>query len=149
MYFRFTDFEIDIARHELRQSGAVVHIEPQVFDLIVHLIRNRDRIVGKDELFDVIWEGRIVSEATLSPASARAARAPRQRQRPESHLHGVFKRGFRFVGDVDEENLRLLLRSSEPLRNRRRPRPGTLVATVELSTLSDAPCCARRSRTWP
>lgn len=45
--FRFADFEIDIARHELRRAGAIVHIEPQVFDLLVHLVRNRDRIVKR------------------------------------------------------------------------------------------------------
>ena len=54
MDFRFADFEIDIARRELRRGGAIVHIEPQVFDLLVHLIRNRDRIVSKDELIEVI-----------------------------------------------------------------------------------------------
>jgi DNA-binding winged helix-turn-helix (wHTH) protein len=43
-----------------------VHVEPQVFDLLVHLLRNRDRVVSKDELFDTIWKGRIVSEAALS-----------------------------------------------------------------------------------
>jgi DNA-binding winged helix-turn-helix (wHTH) protein len=52
--FRFADFEINVARQELRRAGAIVHIEPQVFDLLVHLIRNRDRIVSKDELIDVI-----------------------------------------------------------------------------------------------
>ena len=59
MYFRFAEFEIDIARHELRCAGTAVHIEPQVFDLLVHLIRNRDRIVCKDELIDAI--GRVAS----------------------------------------------------------------------------------------
>ena len=58
--FRFADFEIDSARQELRRAGAIVHVEPQVFDLLVHLVRNRDRIVSKDELFDAIWQGRIL-----------------------------------------------------------------------------------------
>src|SRR5215468_6761543 len=62
----FGEFEIDVARHELRRACAIVHIEPQVFDLLVYLIRHRDRIVGKDELIDSIWQGRIVSDATLS-----------------------------------------------------------------------------------
>ena len=53
--FRFTDFEIDMARRELRRAGATVHVEPQVFDLLVHLIRHRDRFVPKDELIDAIW----------------------------------------------------------------------------------------------
>ena len=54
MNFRFADFEINVARRELRRAGAIVHTEPQVFDLLVHLIRNRDRIVCKDELIDAI-----------------------------------------------------------------------------------------------
>src|SRR5437868_1129042 len=63
--FSFVPFEIDEARRELRRSGQPVHVEPQVLDLLIHLIRNRDRVVSKDELLDVVWEGRIVSEATL------------------------------------------------------------------------------------
>ena len=104
MYFRFTDFEIDVARHELRRAGTIVHIEPQVFDLLVHLIKNRERIVGKDELFDVIWEGRIVSEATLSSRISAARRALRDSGNDQSLIRTVYKRGFRFVGDVDESS---------------------------------------------
>ena len=66
MDFRFGDFEINLARRELRRAGAVVHLEPQVFDLLVHLVQNRDRIVSKDELIDVIWHGRIVSEESAA-----------------------------------------------------------------------------------
>ena len=102
--FRFADFEIDIARRELRRAGAIVHIEPQVFDLLVHLIRNRDRIVGKDELFDAIWQGRIVSEATLSSRISAARRALGDSGNDQSLIRTLHKRGFRFVGDVDEDN---------------------------------------------
>ena len=64
--FSFGDFAIDVARHELRRGGELLSIEPQVFDLLVFLVRNRDRIVSKNELIDVVWLGRVVSEATLS-----------------------------------------------------------------------------------
>ncbi|MGB8244904.1 MAG: winged helix-turn-helix domain-containing protein, partial [Pseudolabrys sp.] len=64
--FRFANFEIDIARHELRHGGEVISIEPQVFDLLVHLVRNRNRIVSREELIDTVWKGRVISEATLS-----------------------------------------------------------------------------------
>jgi adenylate cyclase len=102
--FRFGDFEIDVARQELRRAGAIVHIEPQVFDLLVHLIRNRDRIVSKDELIDVIWQGRIVSEATLSSRISAARRALGDSGNDQSFIRTLHKRGFRFVGDVDEDN---------------------------------------------
>ena len=64
--YRFTEFEIDLSQQELRRLGEAVHIEPQVFDVIVHLVRNHDRIVSKDELIETIWNGRIISEAALS-----------------------------------------------------------------------------------
>ncbi len=99
--FRFADFEINVARQELRRAGAIVHIEPQVFDLLVHLIRNRDRIVSKDELIDVIWQGRIVSEATLSSRISAARRALGDSGNGQSFIRTLHKRGFRFIGDVD------------------------------------------------
>jgi TolB-like protein/DNA-binding winged helix-turn-helix (wHTH) protein/Flp pilus assembly protein TadD len=102
--FRFGDFEINVARQELRRAGAIVHIEPQVFDLLVHLIRNRDRIVSKDELIDVIWQGRIVSEATLSSRISAARRALGDSGNDQSFIRTLHKRGFRFVGGVDEDN---------------------------------------------
>ena len=66
MSITFRDCELDLRQHELRRAGAVVHVEPQVFDLLVLLMKNRDRIVSRDEIIDVIWNGRIVSEAALS-----------------------------------------------------------------------------------
>jgi TolB-like protein len=97
--FRFADFEIDLARRELRRGGAIVHIEPQVFDLLVHLIRNRDRIVSKDELIEVIWHGRIVSEAALSSRISAARRALGDSGNDQSLIRTMYKRGFRFVGE--------------------------------------------------
>jgi TolB-like protein/DNA-binding winged helix-turn-helix (wHTH) protein/tetratricopeptide (TPR) repeat protein len=102
--FRFGDFEIDLARQELRRAGTNVHIEPQVFDLLVHLIRNRDRIVSKDELFDVIWQGRIVSEATLNSRISAARRALGDSGSDQSFIRTLHKRGFRFVSHIDEDD---------------------------------------------
>jgi TolB-like protein len=99
--FRFADFEIDIARQELRRSGVVIHIEPQVFDLLVHLVRNSDRIVSKDELIEVIWHGRVVSEAALSSRISAVRRALGDNGNDQTFVRTLHKRGFRFVGDVD------------------------------------------------
>jgi TolB-like protein/DNA-binding winged helix-turn-helix (wHTH) protein/tetratricopeptide (TPR) repeat protein len=100
--FRFADFEVDLARHELRRDGAVVHIEPQVFDVIVHLVRNRERIVSKDELIDSVWQSRIVSEATLSSRISAARRALGDSGNDQNLIRTLHKRGFRFVGEVRE-----------------------------------------------
>jgi TolB-like protein/DNA-binding winged helix-turn-helix (wHTH) protein/cytochrome c-type biogenesis protein CcmH/NrfG len=103
--FRFADFEIDVARHELRRAGAMLHIEPQVFDLLVHLVRHPDRIVSKDELFDAVWQGRIVSEATLSSRISAARRVLGDSGNDQSFIRTVHKRGFRFVGNIEEAGL--------------------------------------------
>ena len=100
--FRFGNFEIDAARQELRRAGEAVHIEPQVFDLLVHLVQNRDRIVSKDELIETIWRGRIISEAALSSCISAARRALDDNGNDQALVRTLHKRGFRFVGDVDE-----------------------------------------------
>jgi predicted O-linked N-acetylglucosamine transferase (SPINDLY family) len=55
MIVNFGDCEIDVERRELKRANAPVHVEPQVFDLIDYLVRNRDRVVSKDDLIASIW----------------------------------------------------------------------------------------------
>jgi TolB-like protein/DNA-binding winged helix-turn-helix (wHTH) protein len=102
LQYRFAEFEIDLSQQELRRLGEAVHIEPQVFDLIVHLVRNHDRIVSKDELIETIWNGRIISEAALSSRINGARRALGDNGTDQVFIRTLHKRGFRFVGDVQE-----------------------------------------------
>ncbi|MBR0660104.1 winged helix-turn-helix domain-containing tetratricopeptide repeat protein [Neoroseomonas oryzicola] len=103
MPLSFAGHEVDLRRQELRRDGSRVHVEPQVFDLIVHLLRNRDRVVSKDELLDTIWNGRIVSEAALSSRINAARKAVGDDGDRQSLIKTIHKRGFRFVGEVTEE----------------------------------------------
>ncbi len=98
--FRFADIEIDIPRRELRRASELVSIEPQVFDLLVHLVRNHDRIVTKDELIDTVWKGRAISEAALSSRISAARRAIGDSGAEQKLVRTLNKRGFRFVGAV-------------------------------------------------
>src|SRR6266571_5009690 len=66
MLYSFEDFSLDTARRELRRSGALIALQPQVFDLLEYSIRNRERVVSKDDLLAAVWNGRIVSESTMS-----------------------------------------------------------------------------------
>src|SRR4029078_13452718 len=93
--------EIDLSQQELRRLGEAVHIEPQVFDLIVHLVRNRDRVVSKEERIEKIWKGRIIPEAALSSRINGARRALGDNGNDQAMIRTLHKRGFRFVGDVD------------------------------------------------
>jgi tetratricopeptide (TPR) repeat protein len=62
----FGDCEIDLERRELWRAKRAVHVEPQMFDLLVYLLQNRHRVVSKDDLIASVWRGRIVSESTLT-----------------------------------------------------------------------------------
>jgi len=104
MKYRFAEFEIDLSQQELRRLGEPVHIEPQVFDLIVHLVRNHDRIVSKDELIETIWNGRIISEAALSSRINSVRRALGDNGTDQVFIRTLHKRGFRFVGHVQAIN---------------------------------------------
>ena len=66
MVFRFGDHMLDIERRELRRGAQPVALEPQVFDLLVYLVRNRGRVVSKDDLIQGVWGGRIVSDSALT-----------------------------------------------------------------------------------
>ena len=66
MRYLFEDYALDTDRRELRRAGDVLPIAPQVFDLLVFLIRNRERFVSKDELIAAVWHGRIITDYALT-----------------------------------------------------------------------------------
>lgn len=103
MIYRFETFELDLGRRELRDGPRQCDIEPQVFDLLALLIDRRDRVVGKDELFDTIWQGRIVSDSTLSSRIAAARRALGDDGDRQRLIRTVPRRGFRFVGTINDD----------------------------------------------
>jgi pimeloyl-ACP methyl ester carboxylesterase/DNA-binding winged helix-turn-helix (wHTH) protein len=100
--YRFADCELDLLQFELRRAGEVVHVEPQVLDVLGYLIANRDRLVAKSELLDAVWGDRFVSESALTSRLKEARRAvgdDGQRQEVIATVHG---RGYRFVAAVEE-----------------------------------------------
>ena len=102
MQFHFADHVLDVTRRELRRSGESIALEPQVFDLLVHLIRNRDRVVTKDDLLDSVWGGRIVSESTLTSRINAARKAVGDSGEAQRLIRTLPRKGIRFVGDVAE-----------------------------------------------
>jgi TolB-like protein/Flp pilus assembly protein TadD len=101
--YLFEDCALDTDRRELRRGAALVAVEPQVFDLLVHVIRHRDRVVSKDDLLVSVWQGRIVSESALfnrinAARSAIGDTGDRQRL-----IKTLPRKGIRFVGEVREE----------------------------------------------
>lgn len=100
MRYVFHDCEIDLDRETLTVSGQKRHVEPQVFQLLVHLVRNPDRLVSRDELVDVVWRGRIVSDAAIHARIATARRAVGDDGKRQVVIVTVARRGIRFVAPV-------------------------------------------------
>jgi TolB-like protein len=100
MILSFDDCEIDLERREFRRGGKAVHVEPQVFDLLAYLAQNGDRLVSKDEIFASIWEGRIVSDSTLTSRLNAARKAAGDSGKEQKLIRTVPRKGLRFVGDV-------------------------------------------------
>jgi TolB-like protein/cytochrome c-type biogenesis protein CcmH/NrfG len=98
------DHLLDTDRRELSREQVPVAVEPQVFDLVVHLMENRDRVVSKDELIDKIWRGRSVSESTLTSRINAARKAIGDNGASQTLIRTISRKGFRFVGAVATRN---------------------------------------------
>jgi DNA-binding winged helix-turn-helix (wHTH) protein len=102
MRYEFGGVVIDADAYELRSNGRLVVVEPQVFEVLVHLLLHRDRVVSKEELLDEVWGDRFVSESALTTRIKQARHAVgdnRQDQRVIKTVHG---RGYRFIAPVTE-----------------------------------------------
>jgi adenylate cyclase len=95
--YLFEDYAFDPDRRELHRGADVVSIAPQVFDLLDYLIRNRKRVVSKDDLINAVWNGRSVSDGLNVARSAIGDSGEEQRL-----IKTLPRKGFRFVGQVRE-----------------------------------------------
>ena len=107
MLYFFEDFVLDPDRRELRRGGAVIDVQPQVFDLLAYLITNRDRVVSKDDILQAVWGGRIVSESALTTRINATRTAVDDNGDQQRLIRTLPRKGIRFVGVV-QERARLL-----------------------------------------
>jgi TolB-like protein len=101
--YRFEDYTLNSERRELHRRGDAVSITPQVFDLLDYLIRNRERVVSKDDLISAVWNGRIVSDAALTTRLNAVRNAIGDSGEKQRLIKTLPRKGFRFVGQVREE----------------------------------------------
>lgn len=125
----FDKYSLDVERRELRQGTARIDLEPQVFDLLVYLVRHRERVVTKDELLDVIWQGRFVSESALTTRINAARRAVGDDGARQRLIRTLRRKGFRFVGEIEERSPRA--ERARPQALLRMDRPTVLVQPFE------------------
>jgi TolB-like protein/Tfp pilus assembly protein PilF len=100
MKFFFANQVLDTNTRELSRENMPVSLEPQVFDLVVHLMENRDRVVSKEELIAKIWHGRHVAESTLTSRINAARKAVGDSGSEQALIRTIARKGFRFVGTV-------------------------------------------------
>ncbi|MEZ5832538.1 MAG: winged helix-turn-helix domain-containing protein [Dongiaceae bacterium] len=103
MLYLFEDYGLDTDRRELYRATSLISVEPKVFDLLVHVIRNRERVVSKDDLVATIWNGRIVSESALTTCINAARTAIGDSGEAQRLIRTLPRKGIRFVGIVREE----------------------------------------------
>ncbi|MGY3691248.1 TolB-like protein/Flp pilus assembly protein TadD [Bradyrhizobium sp. USDA 3240] len=102
MRYLFEDYALDTDRRELHRATGVIVVTPQVFDLLDYLIRNRERVVSKDDLISAVWNGRIVSDAALTTRLNAARTAIGDSGEKQRLIKTLPRKGVRFVGAVQE-----------------------------------------------
>lgn len=100
--WHFGEFVLDLPRYELRRDGVSVRVEPQVFDVLTHLVQHHHRVVTKNELFDTVWGGRFVGEAALTSRIKAVRRALGDDGESQHYIRTVRGRGYQFVGVLAE-----------------------------------------------
>jgi len=103
MLVRFGNCELDSNRRELRRDAKPVHVQPQVFDLLIYMVTHRDRVISRDEMVEAVWQGRSVSDVTLNSRVNAARQAIGDDGKRQAVIRTVPRRGFRFVGELSEQ----------------------------------------------
>ncbi len=103
MNYRFDNYTLDADRRELCRGTQIISVEPQVFDLLLYLIQNRNRVVSKDDLIAAVWGGRIVSDSALTMRINAARTVIGDNGKAQALIRTFPRKGFRFIGGVREE----------------------------------------------
>lgn len=93
---RFADVTIDTDRREVRRGGTPIEVQPQVFDVLVHLAEHRNRVVTKEELLDEVWKHRLVTESAITSRIKSARQAIGDNGREQRMIKTMHGRGYRF-----------------------------------------------------
>ncbi len=101
MIYRSGNFSLDTQSFAFTRDGQSIAIEPQVFDLLVYLMDNRDRVIGRDELLEQLWNGRIVTDNALNGRLKIARKAIGDDGRQQRMIKTVPRRGYQFIADVE------------------------------------------------
>ena len=142
MQFQFSNHVLDAGLRELTRGGEAIAVEPQVFDLLIYLVENRDRVVSKDDLIETIWNGRIVSDSTLTSRINAARTAVGDSGKDQAVIRTIARKGFRFVGEIStpdalpQHEAPSAVPSAEPLRAHQPPLDRPAIAVLPFVNIS-------------
>jgi len=102
MIYRFDGFSIDGDSFEIRRGDTRLEAQPQVIELLLLLIDNRDRVVTRDEIFARVWKNRVVSDTALSSRIKDARKLLGDDGSQQRYIRTIHGRGFRFCADLDD-----------------------------------------------
>jgi class 3 adenylate cyclase/DNA-binding winged helix-turn-helix (wHTH) protein/predicted ATPase len=100
--YTFGEWQLDTRLYELRCAGKLLKLEPKAFDVLLHLIEHRDRVVSNEELIERLWPGQFIGNATLVRSVVAARRAIGDNGRDQWCIKTLRNRGYRFVAPVEE-----------------------------------------------
>ncbi|MBT6036298.1 MAG: tetratricopeptide repeat protein [Kordiimonadaceae bacterium] len=101
MLYRFDNIEFDVDKFELRREGEIQHVEPLVFDFLIFLMKNPSRIISREEIIEEIWNGRIVSDATISSCIKSARKAIGDDGENQKYIKTIRGRGIQFLAQIN------------------------------------------------
>lgn len=135
--YRFDDFEIDCESFELRKQGELVHVEPLVFDMLRYLAENSGRLITRDDIIEHVWNGRIVSDATVSSCIKFARKALGDSGSTQKYLRTIRGRGIQFSADLRKDSIKESVSSAaqESAETARAPRPAQLPCSLAILPL--------------
>src|SRR6185437_11229374 len=135
----FDRFCLDSGRRELRRDGSLVAVEPKVFDLIACLVEQRDRVVSRDDLIQIVWAGRIVSESALATCINAARVVLGDSGEKQRLIKTLPRKGFRFIGTVRDAAAKHPITAPEDGQTRVPPSDRPSIAVLPFQNMSSEP----------
>jgi len=105
MVYQFNHIKIDSQNYKLLTNGVETQVEPQVFNLILFLIQNKDRVISRDELLDHIWQGRVVSDTSINNTIKSARKALGDDGNKQQVIKTIHSRGYQFIAELTDATL--------------------------------------------
>ena len=98
--FHFDEFTLDVRERRLLRGTKAVRLSPKAYDVLVALVRQRGRLVTKDELLTRLWPGSFVEEGSLNVYVSALRKALGEDARRPAYIETVARSGYRFIAAV-------------------------------------------------